>query len=156
MPGSLLPSKPHDGYEGRSPALWILALILLLELVIGFRSVFDAHAVATAADGIPLDMYGAAASRTIVSLFALLGVSRLVLGVLGIVVLLRYRALVPFVYALLLADALGRRLVLRFWPIPRSGGTGGSVVTLTLLALMVAGLALSLWRRRAKESAAVA
>lgn len=150
---TLLPDRPADRYDGRKAALWILALIILLELAIGFRSVFAAAAVATSADGIPLSSYPAAAARTVVSLFALLGMSRLVLGLLGVVVLARYRALVPLTFALLLLDALGRRLVLGYRPIARSGGAGGSAVTLLVLGLVLAGLMLSLWRRKAGRAA---
>ncbi|HKK07393.1 MAG TPA: hypothetical protein VKA44_00760 [Gemmatimonadota bacterium] len=147
MRTALFPRRPTDAYEGHNAALWILALIVLVELLIGVRSIFTPEAVATAADGIPLAAYPPAAARTVVSLFALLGMSRLLLALLGLLVLLSYRAFVPLTFTLLLLDALCRRLILRFHPIPRAGGAGGWVVTLVLLGLMAAGLALALWRR---------
>ncbi len=61
--------------------------------------------------------------------------------------LVRYRALVSFLFALLLLEHLGRRLILLLLPIVKTGNPPGTVVNLVLLALMIAGLALSLWSR---------
>jgi len=60
------------------------------------------------------------------------------------VVLTRYRGLIPFVFALLLLEALARRLVLHFLPIARTGRPPGLAINLALLALTIVGLALAL------------
>jgi hypothetical protein len=104
--------------------------------------------VLTSADGIPLDAYPAAAARTIVSLFALLGLGHLMIVLLGFLILVRYRAMIPFLFALLLVEQLSRKLILQLMPIVRTGTPPASAINLVLLALMIAGLALSLWRRR--------
>jgi len=62
--------------------------------------------------------------------------------------------LIPLMFALLLLENLSRKLILQVMPIPRTGTPPGFFVNLVLLALMVVGLALSLWShdsRRAKE-----
>ena len=62
--------------------------------------------------------------------------------------LFRYRAMVPFMFALLLVEHLIRKqLILAFLPIVRVATTPSVVVNTALLVLMIAGLALSLWRR---------
>ena len=49
----------------------------------------------------------------------------------------------------LLIEFLGRRVVLGLYPIERTPGlASGSIVNLVLLAMLVLGLALSLWPRR--------
>jgi len=70
-----------------------------------------------------------------------------IISLLGISVLLQYRAMIPLMFALLLLHQLGARLVLLFVPIVRAGTPPGFYVNLVLLAVMIVGLALSLWSR---------
>ena len=114
------------------------------------NSIFNGRVVVSSADGVPLDTFTPSGARTVVSLFALLGLSNLVIALLGILVLVRYRALVPLMFAVLLLHHLGRILVLRALPIDRVGTPPGFAINLGLLALTVVGLALSLRTRRAK------
>lgn len=67
---------------------------------------------------------------------------------LGLVVLVRYRALIPFMFALFLMDRLARNLILQLIPIERTGTPPVSAITLGLLAVTILGLLLSLWPRQ--------
>ena len=151
----LLPPRFDNAYRGNKLALWLLALVVLLRTVMSLGSIFNGYSVATSADGIPLDTFPSAAAQTIVSLFALLGLSHLMICLLCALVLVRYRSMVPIMLALLLLHFLGGRLILYLLPIVRTGTSPGFYVNLALLALMVVGLALSLRRKgdlRAQES----
>jgi MYXO-CTERM domain-containing protein len=148
----LLPRRIDNSYRGHRIALWLFALLLFMKLAMSVNSILNASTVASSADGIPLDTYPPDAARTIVSLFALLGLSHLVICVLCLLVLVRYRSLIPFMFALLLLEHLSRRLILRLMPILRTGTPPGFYVNLALLAVMLVGLALSLRRRRIPPS----
>ncbi len=147
MFNQLLPKRIDNTYRGYTPALWIFGLLMGISVAISLNSILNGHTVASTADGIPLDTFTPAGAQTVVSLFALLGLSRLMIALLGIVALARYRAMVPLMFALLLLDHLSRRLILQLLPIPRAGTPPGSMVNLVLLALMVVGLALSVRRQ---------
>jgi hypothetical protein len=149
MLNPLLPQRADNTYRGQKLALWIFGLAVLMKGTIGLNSIFNGHTVASSADGIPLDTFTPAGAQAVVSLFALLGLSHVVICLLCIVVLVRYRALIPFMFALLLLEHLSRRLILLALPIVRTGAPPGFVVNLILLALMIAGLGLSLWNREA-------
>jgi hypothetical protein len=146
---------PRDDsvYRGHKLALWLLGLLALLNGVIGLRSVFDARAVATTADGIPVDSFSPAGAQTVLSLFALLGVDRLFVCLLCVIVLVRLRTLVPLMFALLLAQQLAKRLVVHYLPVATSGPAPGNVVVLVQLSILVAGLLLSQWTPQRKRSA---
>jgi hypothetical protein len=145
---SLFPRTIDNTYRGRQPGLWIFGLLVLMRLVIGINSIFNGWAVLTTADGIPLGTYPAGAAQTIVSLWALLGLSRIVLSVLCLAVLVRYRGMVPFLFVLFLLAHLAGELISRYLPLDRTGAPPASVINLTFLLLTVLGLLLSLWRRR--------
>src|ERR1035437_1915997 len=137
MLGRLLPARVDNTYHRSKIALWVFALLLLLESVIGTNSIFMAQSVAGTADGIPLEAFAPAAAQAVVSLFAMLGLAHLVMCVLCLIVLLRYRALVPLMFTLLLVDQMGRRVIRYFLPIPTIGSPPGNIVTIVLLTLMV-------------------
>jgi hypothetical protein len=151
MIDQLLPRHIDNTYRGSKLALWLFGFLLFMKVAMSVNSIFNGASVASSADGIPLDAYTPAAARTIVSLFALLGLSHFVICVLGILVLVRYRSMIPFMFALLLLEHLSRRLILHFSPIIRTGTPPGFYVNLVLLAVMLAGLALSLRTRGSLE-----
>jgi hypothetical protein len=83
----------------------------------------------------------------VVTLFALLGISNLMLCLIGALVLVRYRALVPLIFALFLLEHLCRKLALLILPIERTGAAPGSYLNLDILGVLILGFALSVWRR---------
>lgn len=143
----LLPTRIDNTYRGHRLALWLFVLVVFMRVTMSLNSVLNGRSVVSSADGIPIDTYPPASAQTIVSLFALLGFASFVISLLGILVLARYRGMVPLMFSLLLLQSLGGRLILRFLPIARVGTPIGVYVNLVLLALMAGGLALSLWGR---------
>jgi hypothetical protein len=143
MFNQLLPQRIDNTYRGYRLALWLFGLLLVLKVAMSLNSIFNGSTIASSADGIPLDTFTPAGAQTVISLFALLAFSRLVISLLGILALARYRAMVPLMLVLLLLEHLGRTLILQVLPIPRAGTPPGSTINLVLLALMVIGLALS-------------
>jgi hypothetical protein len=150
MWSSLLPPTADNTFAGRKAGLWLLGLLLLAKTVMSVNAIFLGGTVATKADGIPLDAYAPAAARAVVALFAAWGLAQLMICLVGVLVLVRYRALVPLTFVLLLAEHLGRRLIFFVMPIERVGSPPSPAIQLGLLAVMVAGLALSLWRSEAR------
>jgi hypothetical protein len=148
MLDQLLPRRVDNSYRGYRLALWIFAALLLLRSVISVNSLFNGYTVASTADGIPLDTFPPAAAQTVLSLWALLSLSNLVMCVVCALALLRYRGMVPLLFLVLLLQQLGRNLVVHFLPIPRTGAPPASAINLVFLVMMIAGLALSLLPRR--------
>lgn len=152
MFNQLLPQRVDNTYRGHKLALWLFGLLVCMRLAQSLNSIFNTYATATGADGIPLDTFPPGAAQTVVSLFALLGLSHFLFCLLGMLVLVRYRAMVPFAFALLLLEYLSRRLLLQFVPIIRTGTALGFYVNLALLAVMIVGLALSLRTQGARPA----
>lgn len=147
MLGRIFPKQFDNFYRGHWLAIWLLVPIVLLRLVIGANSILNTRLVATTADGIPLDSFGAAGAEAVIALFALLGLYFVLLALLGILVLIRYRAMIPLMYLLLLAQQLGGRVLGLLHPIARSGASSaqlGSALILGILAATVLGFVLSL------------
>ena len=140
----LFPQRVDNTYRGYKLALWFFALVVLMKVGMSLNSIFNGYFVASSADGIPLDTFTSAGAQTVVSLFAIWGLAQLVICLLCILVVVRYRSMIPFMFALLLLEHLSRKLILHFLPIAKTGTPPGFAVNLVLLALMIVGLALSL------------
>jgi hypothetical protein len=147
MFNQLLPERIDNTYHGYKLALWLFGLVLLMKVGISVATIFNGYVVASSADGIPLNTFTPAGARTVVSLFALWGLSHLMICLLCILVLLRYRSMIPFMFGLLLVEQLSRKAILQIMPIVTTGTSSGSAINLALLTMMVIGLVLSLWTR---------
>ena len=145
----LFPKQADNSFGGYRAALWLLGLFVALKLVMGFNSILNTATVAAGADGIALDSFGPAAAREVLTLFALTSLGQLTLALVALTILVRYRALVPFIYLVLIGEHLARRLIVQSYALARTETASiGLYISLGLLALLVLGLALSLRRGR--------
>ena len=141
-------------YRGHVLAPWLLGLVVLVKIAQSLAVLFGRDFVVSNADGIPLDAYSPAGAQTVLSLSALLSVDRLLIGLLAVLVLVRYRGMVAAMLVLLLLHDLGKQLILQLFPIVRVGAPPGPTMNLVLLGLTIVGLALSLWNRSAVRASA--
>ena len=152
MIGRLFPKQLDNRYEGQRAALWLLGVYVALKLAMSTNSILNTAKVATGADGIPLDRFGPLAAQEVLTLFALVGVGQLALAILSTIALIRYRAMVPLLFLLLLFEAVCRRVVVWSFAAERSAqGAGGFYINVGLLALLAAGLVLSMIPRSARD-----
>ncbi|MGH9509947.1 MAG: hypothetical protein ACRD2M_08420 [Terriglobales bacterium] len=152
MLNRLLPRQADNTYHGSRLALWLLGLILFMKVAMSLSAIFNGYEVASGPDRIPLDTYTPAGAQAVVSLFAAWGVAHFVISLLCVLVLTRYRALVPLMFGLLLLEHLSRRLIFVVMPIARTGTPPGIYVNLALFALMAVGLVLSLRASRTADA----
>jgi hypothetical protein len=143
----LLPQRIDNTYRGYKLALWLFALVVALRITQSVLIIFNGYSTAKSADGIPLDTYTPDAAQTILALFALYSLSRLIISLLCVLVLVRYRSAIPFMFAVLVLNYLAGQLILQFVPIIRTGSPPATTVNLVTFALMIVGLVLSLRRR---------
>lgn len=144
MLADVFPRVAGNRYPGRRLGLWLFAL-MPLKVAMGLNVMLNAPSVASSADGIPVQTFGEAGGRAFLFMFAAWGLCQLVLGLASLVVLLRYRSLVPLAFLALLLEQAGRWLLHFHWPVDRVAAPGTYINT-ALLGLMTLGLVLSLWR----------
>jgi hypothetical protein len=141
---SVFPSAADFTYRGSRIALWLLGLVLFLKLAIALGAIFNGHYAATVADGIPIDSYTPQGAQAFLSLFAALGLSQFILGALGVVLLLKYRPLVPLFLLLLLVEYIARKGVNAYLPIVRIGQATGGAINWAIFGVMVLAFILSI------------
>ncbi len=141
----ILPRAIDNHFGGHDAAVWLFAVIIVIRLMMSVSMIGNPRRVAAGPDRIPLDTFEEAAASRFLSLFTVLGVTQLGLALLGVLALVQYRGMIPLLYVLLLGEMLARRLIVLFKPMASEGPQPvGFYINLALLALLVAGLALSL------------
>ena len=143
----LFPQPIDNRYSGSKIALWLFGLIVFVHILQSVMVIVNGYSIAQSADGFPLETYPAAAAQTIVAIFAVSSLRRLIISLICAVVLFRYRSAVPLMFVVLGLSYLGGQVIVYFYPIVRVGTPPGVVMNLIMFGLTIVGLALSLWKR---------
>lgn len=150
----IFPKQFDNDYRGLWLGAWLFVPLMLVKAAQGVNSAIMPRLVLTGADGIPVDQYGAAAGNTVVALFALLGMNGLVLPLLSLIAVIRYRAMIPLLYLMLIATQIASRVLGTMNPIERPDGPPiGFTINLVIMVLTLIGFALSLQERSTRDRA---
>jgi hypothetical protein len=152
----LFPKQIDNDYRGHVLAIWLLVPLALMKFlqganVAGLLGTGNSRQVLEAVDNVPVGTFPAEAASHLVFLFAAWGVSVFVLGLLGIVVLLRYRAMIPLMYLLLLIEQVGRKALSTIHldrPFVSLAASPANLINWGFLLALAIGLLLSLSGRR--------
>lgn len=157
MLNRLFPKQFDNTYTGWRLALWLFVLVMAAKGLQATESILNTREVAVNADGIPLDSFPPAAATEVLSIFAVLGIYLLILPLQSVIVMLRYRAMVPFMYLCMIVLQLSIRLLHLFRDTPPSGALDhpvGFYVNIAILTVTVVGFVLSLLPRKTVSHAA--
>jgi hypothetical protein len=138
----LLPARADHHVAGSRVPLYVLGAIALLSLVRSGIHLLAADGGAGSIAGMDLSVAGA---EGIVFAFALWGSSQLLMALVQLAVVVRYRSLVPAMYVLLILEVLLRMLVGYAKPVRFAQTPPGAVGNWVLLPLAGLMLAWSLW-----------
>ena len=141
------PQPIDNRYSGSKIALWLFGLIVFVHILQSVMIFVNGYSTVRSADGIPLETYPAAAAQTILAIFAVSSLRRLIISLICAVVLFRYRSAVPLMFVVLGLSYLGGQVIVYFYPIVRVGTPPGVVMNLIMFGLTIVGLVLSLWKR---------
>jgi hypothetical protein len=145
MFSKLLPQLVDNTYSGRKLALWLFAVVVAVKILQCVLVMFNGGYVLRGADGIPLDTYTPAGAQAVVSAWALASLNRLVICLLCVLVLVRYRSLIALMFSVLAVQYLASEVIHRVIPVVRTGTPPASLVNFMLFVLTIVGLLLSVW-----------
>ena len=144
MLNRIFPEYIDNHYRGHKFALWLFYPLTLMNVAIALVAIFARDGGAQSAGGIPLDTFVSGGAQAVIGVVAFLGLSKLLLGMLFVLALFRYRAMIPLMYVMIVVDYLGHKGIGLMKPIVRIGTPPGSFVSVALIALSIIGLVLSL------------
>lgn len=146
----LFPKTIDNNYRGQWLALPFLAVAVLSKMAMSINTIFNTRVVIEQADKITLNHYGPDAVPLIIYMFRAWAVGHLLLALLVVLAMVRYRAMIPLVALLLLAEQLGRKLIRHLTSLPgvqQDWTSLGLLFTQAILVALVIAFVLSLWPR---------
>lgn len=154
----LFPKQIDNDYRGPVVAIWLLVPLALLKLVqganvAGFFGPGNSRQILETADRVPLGTFPAEAASRLVFSFATWGLGIFLLGLLAVIVLLRYRAMIPLTYLLLLIEQLGRKaqaMIHLDRPFLSLTASAANLINWAFLLVIVVGFLSSLAGRRSR------
>ena len=150
--------KQIDDYRGYQLAIWLLALFLVVKTfasvnAIGLNPLWTNREVLQGVERVPLDTFSTNAASAAIVLFAWWGVTALMFTVLGLIAVVRYRAMVPLIYLLTAINHIGQQVLADASPLVRTLGAGESR-PLIVIAVLLIGFGMSVTTPRRLEGAA--
>lgn len=156
MLGLLFPKTIDNTYRGQWLALFLFVPVLILKLMMGFNVAgfnpsVPVRDILQNVDGMPLDTYSAQAATDILFLANAWGLSLFIIGLVGLIALLRYRAMIPLAILIVTIEQVGRKAMsiaesgLRLGP---DELTTGGIINWALSAAVILALVLSVMKRR--------
>jgi len=147
----LFPKQFGNEYRGHWLALVILGVMLLLRLAQTAMGLVDPVLVIRGPDGILIDTFNAPAQAAFTYVFRLLCFLNILICLIGVLALVRYRAMVPLIYLVLLVLLAGQKVLGLLYPIPRAPEAPGGMIILAMLAVSLLGGLLSVFDARKKQ-----
>lgn len=154
MLARIFPKAIDNQWRGPWSAVVLLTIVVLMKLSTSLGTVFATERVALGPDGVPVDKVSPEIAGVMLQLLALVGYDQLVLTLVGVLALVRYRAMIPLALLLLLTEQVGRRALHMAYPAAHGEGASvGVYINLGILALTALGFALSLTERKGAAKA---
>jgi len=153
MLSRIFPVRIDNAFRGHRLALWLFTLILLQKLALSLTHLFRADGGAQSGSRMPLDSYPDGAAQNIVGLMARMGLEQFLLASFMVLALVRYRAMIPLMYLVVVVQYLMARGVTQMKPLARAGPSGVATMALIVASLAVIGLVLSVTGRGYRDHA---
>ena len=138
----LLPQTVNNDYRGHPLAKWVLVPLTVITIGRSLVHMFAHDGGAQSIASIALDTFSEGGANTVVTVFALWGLSQLIIGLLYALVLWRWGALIPLVYVLFSFEYFMRLIAGLYSPglekLQTAPGEVGNVIFLPLGLVLLA------------------
>ena len=130
---SLLPEVADNNLRSHRIAYWVLWIYVLKSIFAGVVHMFAPDGGAQSIGSVKLDSFTQEGADSVVTMFGLWGMEQFVIGVIVLVISLRYKSLLPLAWAIYAIEYAGRALSHMFTPGLDTAHTPPGVMVDTLL-----------------------
>ncbi len=148
----LLPDTIDNQFQGLKVAQYAFLILTAATLVRSLIHVFAPDGGAQSIATIPLASYSGEAAAAVVLMFSLWGLSQLLMGIVYLVVYIRYKSLIPAMYVLMIVEYAMRIVIGQMKPIVTSGTAPGSIGNWVMVPACILLLVLSLIKREPRNT----
>ncbi|SDB50758.1 hypothetical protein SAMN03097699_1790 [Flavobacteriaceae bacterium MAR_2010_188] len=133
----ILPKTIDNSYQGKNIAKYLFYLLTVITVVRSGIHMLSADGGAQSIATIPLDSYSEQASQSVILIFALWGLSQLIMGIFYVIVALRYKSLIPLMYVFIFMEYTMRVILGYIKPIVTEGTAPGSIGNYIMIPLAI-------------------
>lgn len=143
MWNKLFPKTVNNEYKGHILGLILIMFYTLKSFVSGSIHMFASDGGAQSIASVALDQFSGGGAESVITMFGLWGMEQFVIGLITLVVLLRYKGLVPMMALAYLIEYAGRMASHLFTPglvtshTPPGAAADTVLVPLTLIMLIL-------------------
>lgn len=148
----VFPKQIDNQFKGYKIALYAFYVLTAVTLWRSQHHLLAVDGGAQSIASIPLDLFTSTGAQAVVGVFGLWGLSQLIIGIIYLLVSLRYRSMVPLMYVLMIVEYSFRAFYFPVAkPIPTTGTAPGAVINLPFILFSVVMLILIVVGHRKKE-----
>ncbi len=144
----LFPKSIDNEYKGNKSPLYLFYLVIPYTIIRSLIHLFSPDGGAQSIATIPLHSFSKNGSNTIIHLFAQWGLSQLLFGLLYIIVIIKYKSLIPLMYLFLFIEYSTRLLLGFYKPFELEGYAPGGIGNYFLVPLFIVMFILSIKNNR--------
>lgn len=133
----IFPKQINNTYTGHPIALYTFYIIIFITIVRSLIHILVPDGGAQSIATIPLDTYSVESANTVIFMFGLWGISQLLLGILFLIITIRYKALIPLMYLFIFTEYSLRLIFGFFKPITLTGVAPGGIGNYVFIILSI-------------------
>ena len=133
----IFPKQINNTYTGHPIALYTFYIIIFITIVRSLIHILVPDGGAQSIAPIPLDTYSVESANTVIFMFGLWGISQLLLGILFLIIAIRYKALIPLMYLFIFTEYTLRLILGFFKPITLTGVAPGGIGNYVFIILSI-------------------
>lgn len=112
----LFPESANNEFKGHKLAIWVLYLYIFKSFFAGLVHMFASDGGAQSIGSVTLDSFTQGGADSVVTMFGLWGMEQFVIGFIALALLMRYKSLIPLIWAIYAVEYTGRALSHIFTP----------------------------------------
>ncbi len=144
---SILPKVIDNNYQGAKLSQYFFYCLTAVTLWRSQHHLLATDGGAQSIATIPLDTFSSGAASTIVGVFALWGLSQLLIAFIYLLISVRYRSLIPLMYIIMIAEYAGRLAIGMYKPVVTAGDAPGAWINLPMVLVCFVALLGAIYRR---------
>lgn len=133
----IFPKQINNTYTGHPIALYTFYIITFITIVRSLIHILAPDGGAQSIATISLDTYSVESANTVIFMFGLWGISQLLLGILFLIITIRYKALIPLMYLFIFTEYTLRLILGFFKPITLTGVAPGGIGNYMFIILSI-------------------
>lgn len=148
----VFPKSADQNYQGHYLALLLLLLYTAKSLFSGAIHMFAPDGGAQSIASVALDQFGDGGAESVITMFGLWGMEQVIIGLISVVILLRYRSLIPMMCMFYVLEYAGRYTAKFYTPgLVTAHAPPGLVGDYVLVPLTVLMFLLAVYRPKKKR-----